>query len=240
MSSSDLDERHFWEKGIVARLTSNTGWGLFADKDFAPGELIFSLDLDDSERANIVYLHESFGECYHRGITVVPGFVFCCTIQHPLWSVNHSCNANSGFINWGRIENHKMHFVAHRKIQRGEQITLDYSPCTARYDGTLDGGPWSMQPCLCGLAHCRQVITGYEALPANLQYEFIKSADGLHGRVLAHILNDLPDLVTELKHDHPLLYAQYHHVLQQQFEFAEYLQYARTKKRTMYNKTGSD
>lgn len=60
--------------------------------------------------------------------------------------VNHSCNPNCGMR--GEIT-----FVAMRKIQVGEELTIDYS--------MVDNEEYSFV-CLCKSRNCRKVITGFD------------------------------------------------------------------------------
>lgn len=224
MSSNDIEpyERRFLEKGVVARSTGPMGWGLFAETHYSPGEPIFWLDLQDDTRSIIIPDREAFGPCHERSVTILPDFAFCCLIEHPFWNVNHTCDGNSGFVNWGRIEDGKMPFVAYRDIAPGEQITCDYSLMTTPYDGTPEGGPWEMT-CLCGLPGCRHLITGFDRLPRALQLEAIlPSGDGPRGRVLAHILAEESPLVEALKAQ-PLLHLQFLDVLRQHQDVSTFL-----------------
>ncbi len=216
----DPYERRFLEKGVVARHTGSMGWGLFAETVFAPGEPIFWLDLEDKSRSLMVFVQDAFGDCHERSVTILPDFAFCCLIEHPFWNVNHTCDGNSGFVNWGRIENGRIPFVAHREILPGEQISSDYSLMTTAYDGTPEGGPWDME-CMCGLPSCRGTIVGFNLLPQAMQMGAILPPEGPQGRVIAHILEDEPHLVEMLK-PHSLHYRQYVDVLRQQWDISAY------------------
>lgn len=138
---------------------------------------------------------------------------FCFTIEHPFWFVNHCCDSNSGFVNWGRVEEGKVPFAAHREIQPGEQITCDYSWITTPHDGSPEGGPWSMK-CLCGHENCRHNITGYHALALPYQLAGMMPEELPTGRVPAHIVAYEPHLVEVLK-AYPKLYRRYSDTLRQ-------------------------
>ncbi len=62
------------------------------------------------------------------------------------WFINHSCNPNmariGGFV-----------MIAKRKIEPGEELTVDYAPLVATQED------WTMT-CACGEKNCRKVITG--------------------------------------------------------------------------------
>ncbi len=216
MSVVHVNERRFREKGVVARLTENTGWGLFADTDFEPGEFILRLSLDDTLTSNIIDWRDSFGEWYDRYFTIVPEYAFACTPDFPFWYLNHSCQANCGFVNWGRLEGRYMPMAAYRHIAAGEEIVADYSLFTTSYDGDIAGNPWIMEPCMCGQPNCRHKITGFDVMPLDLQLDAITPGNVVQGKVLAHILHENPALVDRLRRTSPSAYAQYLEVLQQQ------------------------
>lgn len=215
-SHTEVVEHHFHEKGIIARQTGQTGSGIFATVEFKPGDVIYKMDFTDNQRAHMTPYADAFGDCYDRGITVIPGFVFCTTVNHPLWHTNHSCDANGGFVNWGRIENEAMLFVAYRAIHPGEQITIDYSLITPYYDGSLAGDPWLMTQCLCEQPNCRDTITDFRELTPVLQQQAVLLPGDPHGPVIAHILNDEPHLVEMLKTAYPQHYTEFRGALQQQ------------------------
>lgn len=62
-------------------------------------------------------------------------------------SINHSCDANL----WLQDE---VTIVARRAIARAEELTLDYALTTVEPHWQLD------QPCHCGTAACRHIVTG--------------------------------------------------------------------------------
>jgi len=64
--------------------------------------------------------------------------------------LNHSCNPNSGIRD-------KVIIVAMRDIERGEEITLDYSITEADRTGKLK--------CKCGDQNCRKIIRSIQFLP---------------------------------------------------------------------------
>ncbi|CAG0984793.1 hypothetical protein ANRL4_02104 [Anaerolineae bacterium] len=212
-SQSSSSERRFLEKGVVAKPIGAIGWGLFAEAAFAPGDPIFTIDLQYEPRTVIMPIYEAFGDCDERSVTLVPNIAFCFTIEHPFWFVNHCCDSNSGFVNWGRVEEGKVPFAAHREIQPGEQITCDYSWITTPHDGSPEGGPWSMK-CLCGHENCRHNITGYHALALPYQLAGMMPEELPTGRVPAHIVAYEPHLVEVLK-AYPKLYRRYSDTLRQ-------------------------
>jgi hypothetical protein len=61
------------------------------------------------------------------------------------WYLNHSCEGNCGFDNEGD-------FVAIRNIQKGEELTYDYS--------LIESNPNFSMKCSCGSKTCRHLVTG--------------------------------------------------------------------------------
>jgi hypothetical protein len=211
------DQRVYFTKSkVVANYIGDIGWGLFAETDFAPGEPICWLKLGKTATSFILPWADSFGQYFERSFTVVPDFAWCSSSKHPLWYMNHSCRANSGFVNWGRPIRGSIPIIAYQHIARGQQITTDYSLMTASYDGSPDGKPWSMNPCLCRESNCRGAITGFNRLPFELQRQAILPNAEFQGRVLAHILMDMPALINILQRAAPLAYLQYLDVLHRQ------------------------
>jgi hypothetical protein len=201
---------------VVAKYIGEIGWGLFAEAGFAPGDPICWLKMGKTVSSWLLPWADSFGQYFERSFTVVPDFAWCPSCEHPFWYINHSCQANSGFVNWGRPIHGSIPIIAYRRIVRGQQITMDYSLMTASYDGSPDGKPWSMTPCLCGESDCRGTITGFNRLPFDVQREAIRADAEFPGLVLAHILMDMPALVRILQQASPLAYLQYLDVLHRQ------------------------
>jgi len=225
MSSEEKDplERRFPEKGVVARLTTSTGWGLFAETHFSPGEPVFWLDLEELARSKIVLMTEAFGDCHDRSATILPGFAVCVRVEHPFWNVNHSCNGNSGFAEWGRYTGSKIPFMAHVDIYPGDQITSDYSLMTSPGEGSPEGDTWTMPGCLCGVDNCRDIISDFRNMPEALQRAAVLANAAPYGRVMAHVLEHEKDLVEILKRANAVQYQKYMDTLQQQYDLASWL-----------------
>jgi len=224
MTAVNLSERHFIERGIVAREAGGSGWGLFAEEDFEPGSPIFWLKLETNARSTLGTWEEGFGPCQERGFTFLPGFSFCCTAELPFWFVNHTCEPNAGFVNWGFAEAQGIPFVAHRRIAKGDQITTEYAVMTTSYDGSLRRDPWSMAPCLCGLPNCRGDITSFNALDKKIMREQVLPEGKVRGRVLAHVLAECPDMVELLRQEDPAMYTKYEETLRQQADMIKKMQ----------------
>jgi len=74
--------------------------------------------------------------------------------------INHSCSPNSGL----KVGKDVLLFAI-KNIQKGEEITYDYS--TVQDDG------WKMK-CLCKKRNCRKVVRDFQHLPARIQKKYIK------------------------------------------------------------------
>jgi hypothetical protein len=207
---------YFAKSKVVAKYIGEIGWGLFAETDFAPGDYICWLKLGKTATSRILPWADSFDRYFERSFTVVPDFAWCSSCEHPFWYINHSCRANSGFVNWGRPIHGGIPIIAYQHIAHGQQITTDYSLMTSSHDGSPDGKPWEMTPCLCGESNCRGTITDFNRLPFNLQRQAILPNAEFQGRVLAHMLMDMPALIKILQHASPLMYLQYLDVLHRQ------------------------
>jgi hypothetical protein len=72
------------------------------------------------------------------------------------WMINHSCDPNCVLFG--------MSIVTKRKIQKGEELTFDYS-------SNVDW-PGFRMGCRCGSAGCRKVIRAYRFLPKELKLRY--------------------------------------------------------------------
>lgn len=132
------------------------GLGIFATRDFAPGERIKCVSVVREITADSP-IREDLGEridhcSYPNGKTVLWAF--------PDRHVNHSCDPNA----YELFEGNASFFVARRHIDVGEEITFDYNVNIA------NGTAW---PCHCGALRClHQVVGDFFLLPAAWQREY--------------------------------------------------------------------
>lgn len=77
--------------------------------------------------------------------------------------INHSCEPNTGFLNFGLEE---LGLVALRLIREGEELTWDYST-------SMDDESWEID-CLCGSSDCRKRIRDFKFLPPELQEKYLQ------------------------------------------------------------------
>lgn len=128
------------DKRLAIKKTSIEGFGIFANKAFKKGEIVFVADgavIDDTDKR---LSHRGIQVSHHRFIEP-KRFSFG-------WSLNHSCSPNS-YVDWSKI-------VAKRAIKKGEEITTDYSLFT-------NYPTWEMD-CRCGSKNCRRLIKPFRHL----------------------------------------------------------------------------
>jgi hypothetical protein len=122
------------------------GYGVIAQRAFAPGELI-------AEVEGILYTEEELGDDTYC-LWVEDGFYFDM-VDQTRW-INHSCEPNAHIEAeldgkggaWARV-------VAYQPIREGQEITYDYA-----FSEEL------AQPCACGTAKCAGWIVDSDELPA--------------------------------------------------------------------------
>lgn len=76
--------------------------------------------------------------------------------------INHSCDPNSGLV----IKDRKVYLFAIRDINKGEEITWDYST-------TMDEDGWAID-CHCGSANCRREIRDFKYLPIDVKEKYVQ------------------------------------------------------------------
>lgn len=211
---------------IIARHLGEIGWGLFAAVDFAVGETILWLNPKDS-RGRFAAWNTAYNQAPSEfGILMVPGFYWLPDETHPFCYFNHACEENCGFTDWGRIEDQGVRIVAYRSIRQGEQLFLDYALMTTDYERGLDNRIWNITPCLCGSPTCRKKIAALANLSPSQQIAAALPNRPVGGRVLAHLLPTLPNVINALRQQAPDQYAAYLEALQSQIAYAGSLYFA--------------
>jgi hypothetical protein len=133
------------------------GSGVFATRDFSPGETI--LLLDDSRVVDDEHpLRPECGEYEYHCDYLAGGKVVL--MPPPERHINSSCDPNS-YVRW---ENGKRKVIARRAIGSGEEITYDYIiDCHG-------GKEWE---CRCGSERCRRkIVSSFFELPMEFQMEY--------------------------------------------------------------------
>jgi SET domain-containing protein len=137
-------------EGFLIRNSPTEGYGIFAQRDFKKGALLFCVcgnRLTDRDK-----------RLSHRAIQVgtnrfVEPYRFSI-----VWYLNHSCEPNAH----ADMER----FIARKDIRKGDEITADYSLFT-------DYPSWDMD-CLCNMNSCRKVILPFSRLKPR-PTEFVSS-----------------------------------------------------------------
>lgn len=123
---------------IEVRKSKIQGRGVFALRDFLPGEIVFKWDLTnaltDEQYAQLPYEQKQYVVRY-RGEWIY--------MMEPMRYINHSCDPSTLPINGAD--------VAVRTIKAGEEITSDYGPVMLRGE---------TMSCQCGYASCSGAIVG--------------------------------------------------------------------------------
>jgi hypothetical protein len=146
--------------GVEVRESPIQGLGVFALHAFRCGERIRQVNIVREVTGDSPLLPEA-GErvehcAYPSGKVVLWGF--------PDRHYNHSCDPNA-FEQPQADGAEIVHVVARRDIERGQEITIDYSINIA------GGMSW---PCSCGEPRCRgETVGDYFKLPLELQLEYL-------------------------------------------------------------------
>ena len=130
----------------------NVGLGVFANKQFEPGERILTFSGRRIDQRDPIHLTDEGANLLQTGKHT---YIFP---NPPGLYVNHSCNPNAG-VNKGR------RLIALKQIEAGEEIRFDYST-------TMDDGLWRME-CRCTHMNCRQEIRDFCELPADIQDRYV-------------------------------------------------------------------
>ena len=132
-------------KKITVKTSKIEGSGIYIEEDAVAGDVISNIKGEPQFKINK----------NKRDALSHPNWVGVAENQWidpaiPYKFLNHSCNPNSGIK--GRLS-----IVALRNIEKGEEITVDYS--------TIEGDPrWEMR-CSCGENNCRKIIYSIHSLP---------------------------------------------------------------------------
>lgn len=137
---------------------SRNGKGIFALRSIGRGQVLFQIkgkfiSGDVSEKISKEARDNAFR--YDADIYITPG-------KHIAKFVNHSCDPNAKIAKKGS----KLFIIALKKIEKGEEISFDYSTTLASDDS------WTMK-CNCGSKNCRKVIKNFHTLPKPLQKNYI-------------------------------------------------------------------
>jgi hypothetical protein len=141
------------KKKLIVKNTKN-GRGVFANKHFKKGEIIF-------EFHGNFYTHEELPKPYYDYYVQIGEDLFMGPSGDMDDIFNHSCNPNS----WLQINSKKVFLIAMEDIKKGDEIVWDYS--TTMYEDD-----WEMN-CNCGSENCRGIIREFKYLPTNIQKKYL-------------------------------------------------------------------
>lgn len=141
-------------KFVAVLEKKNKEKGLFATSEISKGEIVWKLDKGEEvlsqEKRN--YLPQ---EIKKLAFQYMDGYV---VVHDGGEYMNHSCDPN---LWW----NGNDVLIAMEDIQKGEEVTYDYS--------TADIGDWvAGWTCNCGSKICRKTITGKDCLSTEFQVRF--------------------------------------------------------------------
>lgn len=134
------------------------GKGVFAKKEFKPGEVILQFRGRIYSRKE--YLSKVNPEkCHYMQID---DDLFLGPTTSADNFVNHCCEPNAGL----KIHKGKCFLVAVDTIQPGREITFDYSTSMAE-------DHWEMD-CACGVPSCRSRVRDFKYIPLPLQHKYVQ------------------------------------------------------------------
>jgi SET domain-containing protein len=155
-------------KNSIYTQESEKGQAVFAKKKFIEGEFIVQFTGKVYSREEYLKLHDPDNNHY---IQTGDG-IFMGPSGNEDDLINHSCNPNCGL----KISEDGVFLYAIRDIERGEEITFDYST-------TMDEDHWEME-CCCGDSKCRRKIKDFKYLPEDIKRLYVSL-----GIVPRHIIN---------------------------------------------------
>ena len=146
------------EKRDLVIRKSRHGRGIYARRDFFPGEIIFQVvgkritcdegdELDDAIRANTFRFDI---DTYISPVGRVGDFL------------NHSCSPNAKISK----NTNRLFVIAMDTILKGEEVVIDYSTILASDD------TWEMN-CNCGSENCRGLIKKFNSLPRKIKKKYL-------------------------------------------------------------------
>jgi len=142
-------------KNISIKSSPIAGRGIFAEKNFKMGEIIFLV-----QGATIKYPFLPDWRIGQDWLNIGPNIWKIAYRDNPWSFINHSCEPNSGLLEKTKV-------VATSPIAIGEEITIDYS-CTE-----ASSSRWKMK-CKCASPQCRKTIRTIQFLPENLFKKYQK------------------------------------------------------------------
>lgn len=136
--NAEIEQANAKYAGRIILQESSIGWGVYAERDYAPDSYIFTgqaLETTYKRTAHSIQISKT--QHIHMDL--------------PARFLNHACGS---FANIGmRLQKNGYDIVAKKPIQSGDQLRFDYE--TTEYE---IGAPF---PCSCGAPDCRGMLQGY-------------------------------------------------------------------------------
>jgi hypothetical protein len=147
---------------VIVKKSEIHGLGVFASRDFEPGEKILAIDdtrVVDAEHPLRPELGEFGHHCDHLADNQV------VLMQYPERYINSSCSPNV----YVKTISGARHVIALKSIEQGDELTYDYII-------NCHGG--ELWQCNCGSCNCRgTIVSSYFELPLKLQIEYLPLLD---------------------------------------------------------------
>lgn len=133
---------------VLVRETVDKGIGVFAAKDFAPGEIVLV-------GRGIQILSDRTLHSIQTNINLH------ILLDEPAVFLNHCCSPNVGVRNnqYGGYD-----FIAIARIVAGEEIVYDYETTETAFAGRFE--------CQCHCPNCRGHLSGFLALPLEVRQRY--------------------------------------------------------------------
>jgi SET domain-containing protein len=133
--------------------SSKFGKGLFATQQIPANTLICSVTGSIINFKETLLLGSKESHCLQ---IEKDKYILC---NPPFLYSNHSCDPNCAI-------NSKLQLYTIKDIEANKELLWDYSTSMLERH-------WTMQ-CFCGADNCRNIITDFDLLPQELQYEYLK------------------------------------------------------------------
>jgi SET domain-containing protein len=127
-------------EGCTIKNTRAKGYGIFAEKNYKPGDVI--------GKTIGIKVKGIDPRLTHRGVQIGRDLFIEPKRFSLIWYLNHTCDPNA-YVNQGVL-------VARKKITQGDEITADYSLFT-------DFPTWDMD-CACNTKNCRKIVLPFHKL----------------------------------------------------------------------------
>ncbi len=140
------------------------GLGVFVRMGFRPGELISVIQ---GEKISIPELKDR----YRRGVERISDPLqiserLYLHMYEPFIHINHSCDPNTAVVG-------ETNLVALRPIEKGEELTFDYSLTEWTWNRFGEYAEWNMQ-CACNSQSCRGNIGQFPSVPLRLKAQYFR------------------------------------------------------------------